>query len=151
MDNSNEKLTATLIHLSVLTQYFIPFGNFILPIIIWSSKKNESEFIDYNGKQALNFQLSIFLYTVVLCLIAIPIFIFSILKNVPFENYHHCEDFFRENISINNITGIAILGVIAVVIFFFLKIIEFILVIHAAVKTSNGEKYKYPMSIPFFK
>ena len=151
METSNEKLTATLIHLSTLTQYFIPFGNFIFPIIIWSSKKNESQFIDYNGKQTLNFQLSIFIYTVVLCLIAIPIFIFSILKNVPFENYHNCDDFFRENFSVGNITGIAILGVIAVVIFFFLKIIEFILVIHAAVKTSNGENYKYPMSIPFFK
>lgn len=151
MNNSNEKLTATLIHLSTLTQYFIPFGNFILPIIIWSSKKNESEFIDYNGKQTLNFQLSLFIYTIVLCLIAVPIFIFSILKNVPFESYDHYEDYFRENFSIGNITGIVILGVIAVVIFFFLKIIEFILVIHAAVKTSNGENYKYPLSIPFFK
>lgn len=151
MDNSNEKLTATLIHLSTLTQYFIPFGNFIFPIIIWSSKKDESEFVDYNGKQTLNFQLSLFIYTIVLCLIAIPIFIFSFLKNVPFENYHNSEDFFIENFSIGNITGIAILGVIAVVTFFFLKIIEFILIIHAAVKTSNGEKYKYPMSFQFFK
>jgi uncharacterized Tic20 family protein len=151
MNNANEKLTATLIHLSVLTQYFIPFGNFILPIIIWSSKKNESEFIDYNGKQTLNFQLSLFIYTVILCLIAIPIFIYSILKNVPFANFHNCEDYFTENFSIGNITGIAILGVVAVVIFFFLKIIEFILVIHAAVKTSNGENYKYPLSITFFK
>ena len=151
MNNANEKLTATLIHLSALTQYFIPFGNFIFPIIIWSSKKNESEFIDYNGKQTLNFQLSLFIYTVVLCLIAIPIFIVSILKNVPFENYHQCEDYFRENFSMGNITGIAILGVVAAVSFIFLKIIEFILVIHAAVKTSNGENYKYPLSIPFFK
>ena len=151
MDHSNEKLTATLLHLSSLTQYFIPFGNFLFPIIIWSSKKDESEFVDDNGKQTLNFQLSLFIYTIALCLIAIPIFIFSFLKNVPIKNYHNSEDFFVENFSIGNITGIAILGVLAVVVFLFLKIIEFILIINAAVKTSNGEKYKYPMSFPFFK
>ena len=75
----------------------------------------------------------------------------SFLKNVPIKNYHNSEDFFVENFSIGNITGIAILGVLAVVVFLFLKIIEFILIINAAVKSSNGEKYKYPMSFPFFK
>jgi len=37
------------------------------------------------------------------------------------------------------------------VLFIFLKIFEFILIIYAAVKASNGERYKYPLTIPFFK
>jgi uncharacterized Tic20 family protein len=151
MNTSTEKMTATLINLSTLTQYFIPFGNFIFPIVIWSSKKDESEYIDYNGKQTLNFQLSVFLYTIVLCLIAIPIFIYTVFKNIPFENLNGNHDFFVENFSAGNITGIVVLGIVAVLLFCFLKIIEFILIIYAAVKTSNGENYKYPMSIPFFK
>jgi len=32
-----------------------------------------------------------------------------------------------------------------------LKVIEFILIIYGAVKASNGENYKYPLSISFFK
>ena len=76
MKKTNENNTATFIHLSSLSQYFFPFGNFIFPLLIWSSKKNESEFIDYNGKQVLNFQLSFFIYSLVLGMIAIPIIIF---------------------------------------------------------------------------
>ncbi|WP_295336084.1 DUF4870 domain-containing protein [Flavobacterium sp.] len=151
MTTTNEKNIATFLHLSALTQYVIPFGNYIFPIIIWSTKKNESEFVDYNGKQVLNFQLSIFLYTVLLCLIAIPIFIYSIFKNAPDHNIQFNGDFVLENLSMGNLTGISILGIIAVLLFLFIKVIEFVLIIYGAVKTSNGEFYKYPLSIPFFK
>lgn len=151
MTTNNEKNMATFLHLSALTQYIIPFGNYIFPIVIWSSKKNESEFVDYNGKQVLNFQLSIFVYTVVLCLIAIPIFIYSIVKNVPEGDINIDRNFVIDNLSMGNLTGISILGIIAVLLFCFIKVIEFVLIIYGAVKTANGEFYKYPLSIPFFK
>ena len=151
MKTTNDKNLATVLHLSTLTQYIIPFGNYIFPIVIWSSKKGESEFIDYNGKQVLNFQLSIFLYSVVLCLIAIPIFIFTIFQNVPFDACYHDCDFAINNLNIHHITGVVIVGIAAVLLFIFLKVVEFVLIIHAAVKASNGEEYKYPLSIPFFK
>ncbi|MFN3754129.1 DUF4870 domain-containing protein [Flavobacterium sp.] len=151
MTPNNEKNIATFLHLSALTQYVIPFGNYIFPIIIWSAKKNESEFVDVNGKNALNFQLSMFMYTIVLCLIAIPIFIYTIFKNIPNHDIHLNGDFIIDHLSTGNITGLTILGIIAVLLFCFLKVIEFILIIYAAVKASNGEAYKYPLSIPFFK
>jgi uncharacterized Tic20 family protein len=78
-ENNYRKKYATFTHLSALTQYFIPFGNFIFPILFWTSKKDESEFVDYSGKQILNFQLSLLLYTIGLALIAIPVFILTIL------------------------------------------------------------------------
>ncbi|RKS03306.1 DUF4870 domain-containing protein [Flavobacterium sp. 102] len=151
MTTTNEKSVATFLHLSVLTQYFIPFGNYIFPIVIWSAKKNESEFVDANGKNVLNFQLSMFLYTIVLCLIAIPILIYSIFKNVPLNDINFDRHFVIENLSAGNITGLTILGIVAVLLFCFLKVIEFVLIIYAAVKASNDEAYKYPLSIPFFK
>ena len=55
MTTNNEKNIATFLHLSALTQYIIPFGNYIFPIIIWSSKKNDSQFVEANGKNVLNF------------------------------------------------------------------------------------------------
>lgn len=151
MTTTNEKSIATFLHLSALTQYFIPFGNYIFPIVIWSSKKNDSAFVDANGKNVLNFQLSMFLYTIVLCLIAIPIFIYSIFKNVPNQDFHFNDNFIIDHLSAGNITGLTILGIVAVLLFCFLKVIEFILIIYAAVKASNDEAYKYPLSIPFFK
>ena len=72
---NNEKNTATILHLSALSQYLLPFGNYIVPTIIWSTKKDDSEFINQQGKNVLNFQLSIFLYSIILLLIGIPILI----------------------------------------------------------------------------
>ena len=41
------------------------FGSVIAPLIIWQIKKNEFEFVDEQGKEALNFQISMSLYTVI--------------------------------------------------------------------------------------
>jgi len=151
METSNTKSTATFTHLSTLTQYFIPFGNFILPLVIWSSAKKNSEFIDNHGKQAINFQLSVFLYTLILCLIAIPTLIYTIFKNVPFTAIVNVEAFFIKNLSTGNITAIVTIALIALLILVLLKVGEFFLVIFASVKAANGEDYVYPMSIKFIK
>lgn len=151
MTTTNDKNIATVLHLSTLTQYLIPFGNFIFPIVIWSSKKDESNFVDYNGKQVMNFQLSIFLYSVLLCLIAIPIFIYTFLNNTAFEAIVNGDDFILQNFSFAQIGGMAIVAITAIFLICIIKVIEFVLIILAAVKASNGEDYKYPLSIPFFK
>ncbi len=151
MEASNERNISTLVHLSTLTQYFIPFGNYIFPIIIWSAKKNDSEFIDYNGKQVLNFQLSMLLYSLILAVIAVPIIIYTVLQNLTIEDIinenHHAFD----EMHLGHFSGFVVLLISAVVIFGFMKIMEFILIIYASVKTSNGERYKYPLTISFFK
>src|SRR4051812_1878589 len=102
MTTTNDKNIATVLHLSSLSQYIIPFGNYIFPIIIWSAKKNESEFVDYNGKQVLNFQLSILLYSVILGVIAIPILLFSVFKNATFDTIFHNHDFVINNFSFHD-------------------------------------------------
>ena len=93
METSNEKSTGALIHLSVFTQYFIPLGNFIFPAIIWGARKKDSDFVDHHGKQALNFQLSILLYSLILAMIAIPIFIFTLLRNIPTRTFINGDNF----------------------------------------------------------
>ena len=152
---TNNKNTAALIHLSTLSQFFIPFGNYIFPIIIWSTKKKESEFIDYSGKQTLNFQLSILAYSIFLLMISIPLLIYGFVDclstNSTFNSSIVIENFNFDNFSNEKITGVIIVAFVAFIVFLFLKLMEFFLIIYAAVKTSNGEYYKYPLSIPFFK
>jgi len=41
------------------------FGSVIGPLIIWQIKKDEFEFVDEQGKEALNFQISILIYAIV--------------------------------------------------------------------------------------
>ena len=53
-------------HLAGLTKYIgIPFGNIAGPLIIWLIKKNASPFVDDNGKESLNFQISLTIYGIV--------------------------------------------------------------------------------------
>lgn len=151
METTTNKNLATFTHLSVLSQYCIPFGNFIFPLLIWSSNKNKSEFVDYNGKQVLNFQLSFLLYSLLLAVIFIPIFIINVISIVAFQDIINERYFMQNHFSIENITGMVILGIIAFLLLVALKTIEFILIIYAAVKASNGEKYTYPLTIPFLK
>lgn len=145
-----EKNTGTLLHLSALTQYFIPLGNYFFPILIWAFRKDKSQFVDYTGKQALNFQLSMLLYSLLLAVIAIPTLLYSIFSNVTFHQFEQ-GDFQLEQLTAGNITGIATVALTAVFLFIALKIAEFFLIIYAAVKTSNGEQYRFPMSISFLK
>lgn len=150
MEKTSEKNTATFTHLSTLSQYIIPFGNYILPLVIWTNYKDKSEFADHHGKQALNFQLSILLYSLILALIAIPIFITVLLQNLPIEAVFN-DDFVIRNFNFEGNIGLLSVGLTAVVLFGVLKFVEFFLVIYASIKASNGELYKYPMTIPFIK
>ncbi len=151
METTNEKNTATLTHLSTLSQFFIPFGNYIFPIIIWSTNKEKSSFVSFHGKQSLNFQLSILLYSLLLCLIALPILIFAVVDSFPFTlNFDH-STFSFSNLHLENCSGLVIIGGVALLLLFILKATEFFLVLYASIKASNGEKYCYPLSIPFLK
>jgi uncharacterized Tic20 family protein len=151
METTTEKNTATFTHLSALTQYFIPFGNYIFPILIWTSKKDKSEFVDFHGKQILNFQLSLLLYSLTLIMIAVPIFIFTVFSNISFNSMMNHHDFVFTDFSFGDNIGIITVGLVAVLLFILLKVAEFFLIIYAAIKTSNGEKYQYPLTIPFIK
>jgi hypothetical protein len=151
METNSERNTSTFLHLSALLQYFIPFGNFIFPIIIWTSKKDKSEYINYHGKQVLNFQLSIFIYSLVLAMIALPLFIYTIFESVPFYSIINHNDFILTNFNFENIIGSVTIGIIVVLVVILLKVAEFFLIIVAAINASNGEKYKYPLTISFIK
>jgi uncharacterized Tic20 family protein len=151
MESTTEKNIATFTHLSTITQYFIPFGNYIFPIILWSTKKNESEFVDHHGKQVLNFQLSLLLYSLVLLIIAIPSFLISVFNNLPLNALINDHDLNISNFNFEGNIIMLTLGLLCILLFGFLKVAEFFLIIYAAMKTSNGEKYQYPITISFIK
>lgn len=147
---NNEKNTATILHLSALSQYLIPFANYILPTIIWSAKKEDSEFINQNGKNVLNFQLSIFLYSIVLLIIGIPVLIYTLVQNTNFYTFAKGNYNF-ETLHHAHLSGFLITLAIIAFLFAVLKIAEFILIIIGAVTASNGESYRYPLTLNFIK
>lgn len=80
--SETERNWAMLCHLSAFAGFFFPFGGIIGPLICWLSRKDESVWVNVNGKNSLNFQLSMLLYIVLvipLCLIIIGIPIIFLL------------------------------------------------------------------------
>ena len=77
MTTKNDNSSAFLIHISAFAGYFFPLGGVIAPLIFWQVKKDDSEFLDEQGKEAVNFNLSFLLYTFILGLTFIPFFLKS--------------------------------------------------------------------------
>jgi uncharacterized Tic20 family protein len=72
--SADEKLWALFAHLSALIGFIIPFGSIIGPLIIWQIKKNEMPFVDDQGKEALNFQITMAI-AVVCCIVLMVVLI----------------------------------------------------------------------------
>jgi uncharacterized protein len=74
--SETERNWSMLCHLSAFAGFFFPFGGIIGPLICWLSRKDDSAWINENGKSSLNFQLSVLLYMVLvfpLCFIIVGI------------------------------------------------------------------------------
>ena len=69
----SEKQWAMACHLGSLLGFAVPFGHIIVPLIIWSMYKDRSELVDRQGKESINFQLSMTLYVIVSILLIILI------------------------------------------------------------------------------
>jgi hypothetical protein len=75
-------------HLAALTIWLgIPFGNIIGPLLIWLIKKDELPIVEREGKESLNFQITMSIYIIIaaiLCivLIGIPILIGLVVAQI---------------------------------------------------------------------
>jgi hypothetical protein len=60
-----ERSMAMLCHLLGLIGGLIPPANIIAPLIIWLVKKDQMPFVNDQGKEALNFQISMTIYFII--------------------------------------------------------------------------------------
>ncbi|HLT33092.1 MAG TPA: DUF4870 domain-containing protein [Aquaticitalea sp.] len=148
MIDSHQKNIATFIHLSTFSRFLIPFGNFIGPIVLWITNKEKSTFVNAHGKQAINFQISILLYAIILGTISIPFFIFNMFDGINFIDFNGFHDF---HINIGKPSPLLYigggLGAIAIIGF----ILELLFIVQASLKARDGELYRYPLTINFLK
>ena len=81
--SSDVRTWCVLCHASALAGFFVPWAGHILgPLIIWLAKRGDSPEIDANGKESLNFQISMLIYNLIagiLCLVLIGFVILAIL------------------------------------------------------------------------
>jgi uncharacterized Tic20 family protein len=148
--SENQKNLGALIHLSTFSKYFFPFANFFAPLLLWTLNK-EKPFVNDHGRQAINFQLSILVYTIFIGLLCIPFFmIFAIDFVSLIDAVDHTVHELRYQ-DIKNLSGYILLISLAVLLLAGLFIFELYAVITATMQATKGKSYKYPLSIPFIK
>jgi uncharacterized protein len=88
--SSEIRTWCVLCHASALLGLFFHFfGHLLGPLLVWLIKRDASPQIDANGKESLNFQISMLIYDVIagilcLVLIGIPILIALWILNTVF-------------------------------------------------------------------
>lgn len=61
--NRDARMWAMICHLVGLAGVVIPFvGNIVAPLVVWQIKKDDYPFVDEQGKEAVNFQISMTIY-----------------------------------------------------------------------------------------
>src|SRR5690625_5920301 len=82
-----------LMHLSQLLFIITAVGGIIVPLIFWQLKKDDVLNMDQQGKEVVNFQISLFIYYIisgimVLALIGIPMLIGLDRKSTRLNSSH---------------------------------------------------------------
>jgi uncharacterized Tic20 family protein len=154
--SKHERNLSAFIHASTFSRFFFPFGNILLPLVLWLANRNDYAFVDYNGKQALNFQISLFLYSVIFGAISIPFF-FGLIPGLldhgffewgyrePFEGVKIFADW--DDFPFGRLWPIGLAGVIPAGLF----VINVVYTILATLRTNEGQEFKYPITIKFIK
>ena len=71
--SEKDKQYAMFIHLSQFAGLLIPLLGWVLPLILWQTKKDTSEFIDANGKIVMNWIISSLIYGIICSLLLLVI------------------------------------------------------------------------------
>jgi uncharacterized Tic20 family protein len=80
---ADENQWAMFCHLSALLGLLAGGLTFIGPLICWLVKRDMSKFVDYHGKESLNFQLNILIYYLILIAITIATCGIAAIGTVP--------------------------------------------------------------------
>ncbi len=144
MSQETQNNKALFIHLSALSNLFIPLGNLIFPIVLWQAFKKEGAFVDHHGKEAVNFNLSFFIYSIVIIIVFIASLLGVIFNSFQMNELNNPDQVFEILFSSGGI-------LFSLFLLILLGIFKFILIILAAIKAGQGELYRYPLTIRFIK
>lgn len=149
MKKNSETTNALLFHLSAFSHYIIPFGGIIVPLILWQTKKGESDFLDHQGKEVVNFNLSYLVYQIFifLCMGSLLLYMIadhiSMIENIHFDENFNLKHYFKDHHFF--------IPLIFISVFSFFTFVKCVLIIIGSLKAKKGEEYSYPMTMKFIK
>ena len=78
--SKDAKTWGMLCHLIALAGFIMPvIGNIVGPLVIWLIKKDEFPFVDDQGKESLNFQISITIYGIIASILMVVLIGFLLI------------------------------------------------------------------------
>lgn len=77
-----EKTWGMLAHLSSLVGFVIPFGNVLGPLVVWLIKKDSMPFVADQGKEALNFNITVLIAAIISGILMLVVIGFLLLAVV---------------------------------------------------------------------
>ena len=116
-----EKTFGMLCHLLSFAGFFIPFGSIIGPLVIWLIKKDQSPFVNDQGKESLNFQISLVIYGIIGSVVSLILMLVLI--------------------------GFVLIIVVGIA----LAIFWIVMTIIASMRANEGQVYRYPLTIRLLK
>jgi uncharacterized Tic20 family protein len=109
----DERTWGMLAHLAAFAFFICPFGNVIGPLVVWLVKRDQSAFVADQGKESLNFNISVLLAAF--------------------------------------ICGVLVFVLIGILLGVALFIFWLAMTIVAAIKASEGGRYRYPFTLRLVK
>ncbi len=80
--DKQERDWAMFCHLAAFAGFVFPFGHVLGPLFLWLLRREESAFVDFHGRQVVNFQITmtlLYLVGLVLCFVLIGFLILPLL------------------------------------------------------------------------
>ncbi len=78
------RMWAMICHLAGLAGLAVPVvGSIVAPLIVWQIKKDDFPFVDEQGKEAVNFQISMSLYLLVSAILWVPLSFICVGMLIP--------------------------------------------------------------------
>ena len=90
LDEASAEISKDARNMAMLCHLLAIFTGFIAPLIIWLIKKGEEPFVDQQGKEALNFQITIILAMFVAGLLSFICIGVPLLFAIPVVNLVFC-------------------------------------------------------------
>ena len=104
--------------------------------------KKDSDYVAHHGKEAVNFNLSFLLYNIIAVVLLLGSSLAAIINGASAAE--NSDDIAGTLFSLGGLlTAIIVLSVIGLV--------KLVFILIAAIKASQGEHYKYPLTIPFIR
>lgn len=142
------RIWAMLCHISALLAWLLLFFlvfigiplylplNLLAPLLIWRFKKVQYPWIDFQGKESLNFQISLTFYTLIVIILSLILVVTS------------CSIAVTSNSTVNEIkTTLDGLLIMFMSLILLVMLLQSFLVTFAAIKAYKGEHYRYPLTI----